>query len=69
MNDQTERLVVKHNGTAFLCADGAREVTEVIGAESDVDRPCFAERFAVVKSFHHSQMFGIGVDDVGDPEQ
>ncbi len=56
-------------GGAFLGADAAGEVAEVVHRQGDVGVEGFAHRFAVVPGFRHRQGFQVLLDAVGDLEQ
>jgi hypothetical protein len=54
---------------AFLGADAAGEVAEMVGSERNVSRQGFADRLAVVDGLGVGDGFQIGFDAIGDLEQ
>ena len=64
-----ERIVVEHGRGAFVGADAACEVAEMIRRHGDVHRGGLADGLAVVHRFHESEMRRVLIDDVGDLEE
>ncbi|MNP57947.1 hypothetical protein D3C76_1528180 [compost metagenome] len=60
---------VDFGGTAFLGADAAGEVAEVIDRQWDVGVEGFTDRLAVVPGFGDGQDFEVLFDAVGDFQQ
>ncbi len=54
---------------AFLGADAAGEVTEVVGSEGDVGVEGFTHGFAVVPGLGDGQQFEVLLDAIGDFQQ
>ena len=59
-------VVVDLGKAAFLTADGAREVAEVINRQWQVGRRSLADRLAVVPGFRQRQAIKILLHPVGD---
>ena len=64
--DQAHGVGAEHVGAAFLCHDAAGKIAEMLGRQGNVHRHGFADGFAVVQRFHHSQEFFVFIDDVGN---
>ncbi len=59
-------LVVDLGDAALLCADGAREVAEVVCAERNVGAKCLADGLAVVPGLGGCQQLEVVFDALGD---
>ena len=74
LTDDAERLVevigdgvvIDLRDAAFLCADGAREVAEVIDRERQVGGHRLADRLAVVPGFGGREQFEVLLHAIGD---
>ncbi|MNS22584.1 hypothetical protein D3C72_543840 [compost metagenome] len=60
---------VDFRGAAFLSADAASEVAEVVDRQRNVGIEGFADRLAVVPGFGNGQQFEVLLDTVGDLQQ
>jgi hypothetical protein len=64
-----DRGFVDFGQRAFLGADAAGEIAEVVDGERDVGGQGFTDRLAVVPRFGDGQRFEVGFEAVGDAEQ
>ncbi|MNQ26493.1 hypothetical protein D3C85_397320 [compost metagenome] len=62
-------IFVDLGGAAFLGADAAGVIAEVVGGQRHVGVEGFAHGLAVVPGFGHGQHFEVGLDAVGDFQQ
>ncbi len=75
--DNTQRLMevigrgvlVDLGGAAFLGADAASKVAEVVGSQRHVGVQGFTDGLAVVPGFSDSELFQVGFDAIGDLQQ
>jgi len=59
-------VLVDFADAAFLRANGAREVAEMVDGEGNIGGKGFAHRFAVVPRFRHCELFEVLLDAAGD---
>ncbi|MNZ36037.1 hypothetical protein D3C78_534480 [compost metagenome] len=69
MNVISHGIAVDFSGAAFLGAQAAGEVAEVVGSQGNVGVEGFADGFAVVPSLGNGQQFEVLFDAVGDLQQ
>ncbi len=62
-------VLVDLGDAAFLGANAASEVAEVVGSQRHVGVQGFTNRFAVVPGFGDSELFQVGFDAIGDLQQ
>ncbi len=62
-------MLVDLGGAAFLGADAAGEVAEVVGGQRHVGVQRLAHRLAVVPGLGDGQLFQVGFDAIGDLQQ
>ncbi|MCY1460385.1 hypothetical protein D9M71_779410 [compost metagenome] len=60
---------IDFGSAAFLGADAASEIAEVVDRQRDVGVEGFADRLAVVPGFGDGQQFEVLLDTVGDLQQ